>query len=97
MSIYDEYISGYRDRSGIITAAHAARLRRMGNAGIYIVVVNGAVVGHWARRFAKRSVTIAISLYERLGRAEHRALGASAEAFGAFVQLPVEVEVAKNR
>jgi hypothetical protein len=95
MSIYDEYISGYRDRSGIITAAHAARLRRMGNAGIYIVVVNGAIVGHWARTFAQGSVTIAISLYERLGRAEHRALRASAEEFGAFVQMPVHVE-AKN-
>ena len=92
LSIYDEYISGYRDRSGIITAANAARLRRMGNAGIYIVVVNGVVVGHWARTFAKDRVTVRIQLYEKLGRAEQRAVEASTEAFGAFVQMPVELE-----
>jgi len=92
LSIYDEYISGYRDRTGIISAANAARLRRMGNAGIYIVVVNGVVVGHWARTVGKERATVRIQLYERLGRAERRALEASAEAFGAFLHMPVELE-----
>jgi len=92
ISIFDEYISGYRDRSAIMSAARASRLYRLGPAGIYIVVVNGVVVGHWARRFGKGTVRVRIQLYERLGQAERRAVKASAEAFGAFMQMPVELE-----
>jgi hypothetical protein len=90
LSIYDEYISGYRDRSGIITAAHAARLRGMGNAGIYIVIVDGMVVGHWTRTFGKGAVSVGITPYRRLAPPERRAIAAAVAAYGAFVGKPVE-------
>ena len=97
LSIYDEYISGYRDRSAIISAAHAARLRKLGNAGIYILVVNGQVVGHWARTFTARSVALRIQLYRPLGQAERRAVQSAAEQFGAFVERRVELEMREAR
>lgn len=93
ISIFDEYISGYRDRSAIMSAARASRLYRMGPAGTYIVVVNGVVVGRWTRTFGRRGVTVRIQLFDRLRDAEKRVLETAAENFGAFLQLPVELEM----
>jgi winged helix DNA-binding protein len=96
MSIYDEYISGYRDRSAMVSTARASRLYKMGPSGINIVVVNGVVVGRWTRTFARDTVTVTIQLFDSLTRAERRAVEATAEQFGAFLQLPVAL-VVKSR
>jgi hypothetical protein len=93
LSIYDEYIAGYRDRSAIMSAARASRLYRMGPSGIYIVVVNGVVVGRWTRAFGSDQVTIKIELFDRLKRAEQLALETTAESFGRFVGLPVALKL----
>lgn len=92
ISIFDEYISGYRDRSAMMSSARASRLYRLGPAGTYIVVVNGMVVGRWTRTFARNAVSIRIHLFDKLKRAEQRALEGAAEHFGAFVGLPVALQ-----
>ncbi|MGH2604719.1 MAG: winged helix DNA-binding domain-containing protein, partial [Dehalococcoidia bacterium] len=53
LSIYDEYVSSYKDRSAMIDERHAARLSAMGNALNYIVVVDGRIVGTWRRTLRK--------------------------------------------
>jgi winged helix DNA-binding protein len=93
ISIFDEYVSGYRDRSAIMSAARASRLYRLGPAGTSIVVVNGMVVGRWTRTFARDAVSIRIQLFDKLKRAERRALESATERFGAFVGLPVALKL----
>lgn len=93
MSIYDEYISGYRDRSAMVSAARASRLYKLGPSGIYIVVVDGVVVGRWTRTFARDTVTVTIQLFDPLTRAGRRAVEATAEKFSAFIQLPLALVV----
>lgn len=41
LSIYDEYISGYKDRSAIVDPATGAKLVALGSALGYIIVVDG--------------------------------------------------------
>lgn len=89
LSIYDEYISGYQDRSAIVDARHAAKLWAVGNALSYIIVVDGQIVGTWRRTLRKGEVTIETNIFSRLTKAERRAVAAAADKYGAFLGLPV--------
>ena len=89
LSIYDEYISGYKDRGAIIEKRHADRLRGMGNALNYIVVVDGRIVGTWRRTLKRTSVSIETSIFTRLTRAERESVARAAERYGAFLGLTV--------
>jgi hypothetical protein len=91
LSVYDEYISGYQDRSAIVDPRHAARLWAMGNALSYIIVVDGQVVGTWKRTLRKGTVMIETNIFKRLTKAEKRAVAVAADRYGAFLELPVEL------
>ena len=80
LSIYDEYVSGYKDRSAIGGAAVGARLVAMGNALTSIIVLDGQIVGTWKRAIGKETVTIVADLFKRLSTGENRALAAAARA-----------------
>ncbi len=56
LSIYDEYISSYRDRSAICDPAFGKRLVGMGAALAYVIVVDGWIAGTWQRSVEKRTV-----------------------------------------
>ena len=85
LSIYDEYVSGYKDRSAIVSATNGTQLMAMGNALTSIVVVNGQIRGTWKRRIDKRTVEITIAMFDRLTKAEDRAVNAALEEYGTFV------------
>lgn len=89
LSIYDEYISGYKDRSAIVGARHAAKLRALGNALAYIIVVEGQIVGTWKRALGKDAVVIETNLFTSLTKAEKRAVALAAHQYGAFLDMPV--------
>jgi len=89
LSIYDEYISGYKDRSAIGDAKLAAKLIALGNALNYIIVVNGQIVGAWKRTFRKDAVVVETNIFTPLTKAENRALDAAARRYGAFLGLSV--------
>lgn len=55
LSIYDEYISGYKDRSAIIEPGHARKLVGMGNALTSVIVIHGQIVGTWKRTLTQRA------------------------------------------
>jgi Winged helix DNA-binding domain len=88
LSIYDEYVSGYKDRSAIVSARNGARLMAMGNALTSIVVVNGQITGTWKRRVEKGTADIRIELFDRLTKAEHQALKAAVQAYVDFLGMP---------
>jgi hypothetical protein len=88
LSIYDEYISGYKDRSAIVDAGHAAKLSALGNALSYVIIVEGRIVGTWKRTLGKGAVVIETNLFTRLTRAEKRAIAEAAQRYGEFLELP---------
>jgi DNA glycosylase AlkZ-like len=87
LSIYDEYISSYRDRGAICEPAHARRLVAMGNALAYVVVLDGRIAGTWSRTFEKQTVHVRVSPFRRLTRVERGAVVAAAERFTSFMGL----------
>jgi hypothetical protein len=89
LSIYDEYISGYKDRSAIVDETNAAKLWAMGNALTYIVVVDGQIVGTWRRTIRRDAVVVETNIFTRLTEAEERAVAIAAQRYGKFLGLPV--------
>ena len=97
LSIYDEYISGYKDRSAMGTARVGARLVALGNALAYIIVIDSQIVGTWKRTRGKEGVTVETNLFNRLTRAENRALAIAAARYGDFLQCPVSLSPVSSR
>lgn len=89
LSIYDEYVSGYRDRSAVIIKEHAARLVGLGNALTYIIVIDGQIVGTWRRAIDKQIIHIRTNPFIHLTKTQESAVVATAQRHGAFFGLPV--------
>ena len=91
LSIYDEYISSYRDRGAIVAEDFAARLWALGNGLSYILVLDGQVVGTWRRDLRKDAVVVEMTPFRPLIDAEQRAVSVALQQYEAFLRLPVEV------
>lgn len=91
LSIYDEYVSSYKDRSAMGEAEVGTQLKALGNDLSYIIVVEGQIVGTWKRTIRKDSVVIQTKLLTQLTRAENRAILLAAQRYGEFLELPVTV------
>jgi len=89
LSIYDEYISGYKDRTAMVQPDHARALVSMGNALTTIILVDGHVVGTWKRTVRGKGVDIEPSFFRPLTEAEARLVGDSARQYGEYLELPV--------
>jgi hypothetical protein len=89
LSIYDEYVSSYKDRSAIVDAGVVAKLKRMGNALTAIIVVEGRIVGTWKREVGAGSVAIKTSILTPLTNAQKKAVRDAASRYADFLELPV--------
>jgi hypothetical protein len=93
LSVYDEYISGYKDRSAI-DANHLADLfKGMGNALQYIIVLDGQLVGTWKRTIKNNTVIIETNLFTELAEVEIQAVKLATGQYGEFLGLPVVWEL----
>jgi hypothetical protein len=97
LSIYDEYVSSYRDRSAICDPAFAKRLAGMGAALAYVIVVDGWIVGTWQRSVEKKRVRIELSPFRKLKGVEEDACRDAAARFVRFLgeELELALEVRK--
>jgi hypothetical protein len=89
LSIYDEYVSSYKDRTDIGDAGIAARLKAMGNDLTYIIVLNGQIVGTWKRTLQKNALVIKTNRFRQLTKTENRAQNLAAQRYGEFLELAV--------
>jgi hypothetical protein len=88
---YDEYFIGFKDRSAIGQRLKSSELVTGGDAlTAHVVVVDGQLVGGWKRTLTKKSVVVELRLLTRLSEPEEQAVAAAAEAYGTFLELPVE-------
>ncbi len=89
LSVYDEFIIGYKDRGIIAEPEVAAKLFTMGNALTAVVVIDGRIVGTWRRTLNKAAVVIEINLFKRPTKAEQQAATLAAQRYGEFLNLSV--------
>jgi hypothetical protein len=89
---YDEYIVGYTERSAIFDASHTQKLDARGNVLFNnTIVLEGRVVGTWKRTLKKDAVILSPTLFTLLNKAESRAIAASANLYGEFLGLSVNL------
>ncbi len=91
LSIYDEYIIGYKDRSAIGEPEYGERLRAMGNALQNVIILDGQIVGTFRRTAGKEALAIELNLFKPLTPAESAAVAESAKGYGAFFGLPLKI------
>ncbi len=91
LSIYDEYISGYRDRDDIIEAHHAEVLRETGAALQYTIVIDGKLRGTWRRTIQRGAVNVEIRPFTPLTQPDRDAIADAARRYGEFLDLPVSI------
>jgi hypothetical protein len=91
LSIYDEYVSGYKDHTAIVAKENDARLRALGNALTNIIVVDGQIIGTWKRTLKKDVVVVETKTFARLTAAAKRAIAAAAHQYGGFLGLPARL------
>jgi hypothetical protein len=89
MSIYDEYVSGYRDRGAIVEREHGERLMAMGNALTGIIVLDGLIAGTWKRKVADSSVTVVTQPFVPLKGIRRRALEEAMSRYASFLEMPL--------
>jgi Winged helix DNA-binding domain len=81
---YDEYGISYRDRSAFFDAEHSSRL-----IFNHLIFIAGRLAGTWKRTPKKDEVVIQTNTFERMTRAESRAVVAAARQYGEFLRLTV--------
>jgi hypothetical protein len=85
LSIYDEYISSYRDRSAMGDPADAKKLVGMGNALAYVLIVDGRIAGTWRRSLSRKAVHLEVTPFRKLRRMDENAVLAAATRYVRFV------------
>ena len=89
LSIYDEYISGYKDHRITTDERYREKLLAQGNTLSYIIVLNGQVAGTWRRTIRKGEVSIEIDRFRQLSGDEEQAVITEARRYGKFHNRPV--------
>jgi hypothetical protein len=89
LSIYDEYVIGYKEWNAVIDAANAAQLQAMGNNLTAVVILNGRIIGTWKRTLGKRQATVTTNLFTPPSAVEREAIAAAAARYAAFLGVPV--------
>lgn len=92
LSIYDEYISSYKDRSAMGEAEVGEKLMAMGNALTYIIVLDGQIVGTFRRELKRKTVVVELNPFRPLIWAEEEAVSAAAAQFAIFLNLPLDLK-----
>jgi hypothetical protein len=89
VSIYDEYVIGYKEWRVVADPADAARMRAMENDLTSVMLINGRIAGTWKRTIGKRRMTVMLRPFRPLSGEDMDAVAAAAHRLGAFLGLPV--------
>jgi hypothetical protein len=96
LSIYDEYISSYKDYRAIRDDETGVRLVAMGNALQNVIVLDGRIVGTWRRTLRKDAAEIEMNSLVFLTDVAKRAIAVAAEQYGEFLGRWVEMTIKKG-
>jgi hypothetical protein len=91
LSIYDEYVSGYKDHSAAAEKDRGAELRAMGNALTHIMLIDGQITGTWKRTFSATTIDIKLNAFDQLNTSQARAVEKAARQYGEFHGLDVKL------
>jgi hypothetical protein len=82
---YDEFTVAYRDRSGVLSARDARRPGARHAIFNPTIVINGRVVGTWARTLKGKTPAIALRPFGRLAPGDRRAIERAERRYSKFL------------
>jgi hypothetical protein len=91
LSIFDEYISSYKDRSAMADEKVGEKLKSLGNDLTHVMILDGQIIGTW-KRLQGKIVIVKPDFFRTLKKAEKQSFVQAAEEYGHFLNLPVELE-----
>lgn len=91
LSIYDEYVIAYKDRSTLGGERFIEKLLSMGNFLTAALIIDGEIVGTWKRVLKKDSVEVKVDFLRKLDAGEKEAVKKAAETYGKFLNLDVRI------
>ena len=91
---YDAYVVGCHPRDRLVPAGPRPRIFDRGAGPFASLVVDGVVVGRWKRRETARRVSIDVTPFRALTKAERAGIAEQAERVGAFLRREASVTVA---
>jgi hypothetical protein len=87
LSLFDEYIIAYKDRSYINEGDNIQKTLSTGTAVNAVVVIKGKVAGTWKKSTGPKNVNIVINPFRRFNHNEQEAVIFEAARFGKFFNL----------
>lgn len=93
LPFFDEFLVAYKDRSAALEPARVKQVNAGGGLLNPTIVLDGRVVGTWKRTLGKNSVSLTLSLFALLDKAQIRTVHEAAECYGEFLGLPVGLEI----
>jgi hypothetical protein len=97
LSIYDEYVSSYKDHRAAVADEIAARLKSLGNALTHIMVYAGQIVGTWKPALEKEAILIRARSMVSLSVAETQAFARAARKYGKFLELKTRLQMERDQ
>ena len=95
LSIYDEYISSYRDRRAIVSPGHGRRLISQGAALAWILVLDGRIVGTFRRITGVSTIRLQVTPFVRLSRSDREAIALAVGRYAAFMGIDVHAAITR--
>lgn len=92
LQAYDEYIVGYSETKHLLNLSGIARSLTDRTLYLGVVMLDGQIAGHWKRTLSKSSVRFDVALYRPFKGERSAALQRAADEYGAFLDLPAEVD-----
>jgi hypothetical protein len=88
LSIYDEYMIAYKDRSDINKVRDIDRMISRSDPLTDVIILNGEVAGTWKKTLKKNAVEISLKPFWELSIDEQEALEAEVARYGKFIGTP---------
>lgn len=89
---YDEYLIAYKDRSAALPEGIDQEGLASKVAFEAPLIIDGQVVGCWKRVLGKTLVTIRVTLFSSISKADQKLVVRECEAFARFLQLDCKIE-----
>ena len=96
LPIYDEYLIAYRDRAAVPHGPATIHTRARAVTFQHALIIDGQIAGTWRNRRAPRAHVVEVVPLRRLNAVERRALAETAATYGRFLDVHVEVELARH-
>jgi hypothetical protein len=88
LSIYDEYMIAYKDRSGLSEGREIEKMLSMGNALTAVIILNRKVAGTWNKVLKKNTVEIRLNPFREHTKGEQAAIRSEIARYGRFTGIP---------